>query len=1000
MDATFQFPRHMAPIPRPAPSVSSATSYNRESNALRASVLDAALELGIGHNSTVLNWMFNNSLTEEDEEEPRSPLLTHESPETSEESSFGRSPLTPSPTYAQPSFQPIPAKLFPVENRIQFDKYVDQKPDQPVAGGGITFSDPPVPSHPTTPSRGKLRKKRADGYESDGGYMSDGGKKKKEREKEAKERAKEEKQQEKREKEEERKRKKSMKVKKGEDKDGHGTGYDTDGASKKSKGKAGDGGYETDSGYLSSTSTKGKSKGRFFGLKSKQPKVELRWEEVPPMPAVEKEPVVLPIASKFATTIDGPLITGESLDSMISKAMDGPMASVFATPSVTTFTSSFPTASSHTIPATSFSPTSRESIGSTESSGSMSASASSLSHSHSQRRGPQYLGQDLVPNGGSGSHLNTTPPLQIPLPPSAVSSQWSTTHPPISLPYTHSSKRNPTPTDTSVESSAQHSPSRSPSSPPSAFSPAQHSSSHSLSNPPSAFSPVQHSSSNSLNNPPSAFSPVQHYSSNSLNSSPAFTPQVFPTARNPLSRGLSFTRTQVTTELVSTSEPSIPLSPVSAPPTQPFHSLPATQPTRLSTSAAVQPRLSPTSIPQSPSRLPPTTPTSPSRPPLTATTQALRPRPRNPPTDGFGPRPTLIPSTIPSTPSSPRSPSPTGSGQSLTIIPSTDYIVPSPRVFTPSTDYIVPSPRVSPLPLPSPSVLAYYDIPPPSPPPSGPLPKIPPPGSVSTRSRTLERPANGIVARSRTPEPRVFNQPIPSIQRGRESPFPPRPILPQTTVPSIGPGLEANVKVPRYRELYGLPLPKEKKDQAVEQREVDKSREWVKERDSMAKRSSDGSWDAIAAYGGSEYDDDEEDMRDVLERFEEARIDTEIDALQNELNGGKALGRSRSFEAIKKRITGRYEGDQDSEYYEDNDEDEVPRKSMDDDGDTNSRWSGTMSIYSRASVLDPEKSEEARQRFIKRVEDLYEDGGREKIPPVPKIPDAFIDGSARSWTRF
>jgi len=43
----------------------------RESNALRASVLDAALELGIGNNSVVTAWMFSNAVTEEEEEEVR-----------------------------------------------------------------------------------------------------------------------------------------------------------------------------------------------------------------------------------------------------------------------------------------------------------------------------------------------------------------------------------------------------------------------------------------------------------------------------------------------------------------------------------------------------------------------------------------------------------------------------------------------------------------------------------------------------------------------------------------------------------------------------------------------------------------------------------------------------------------------------------------------------------------------------------------------------------------
>jgi hypothetical protein len=41
---------------------------NRDSNMIRASVLDVALELGIGgFNSTVADWIFNNPLDESDE---------------------------------------------------------------------------------------------------------------------------------------------------------------------------------------------------------------------------------------------------------------------------------------------------------------------------------------------------------------------------------------------------------------------------------------------------------------------------------------------------------------------------------------------------------------------------------------------------------------------------------------------------------------------------------------------------------------------------------------------------------------------------------------------------------------------------------------------------------------------------------------------------------------------------------------------------------------------
>lgn len=66
MNPNYSFPRQGAPLPRTKPLITADTA-NRTSNALRASVLDVALELGIGNNNTVTNWMFNNSLEEEDE---------------------------------------------------------------------------------------------------------------------------------------------------------------------------------------------------------------------------------------------------------------------------------------------------------------------------------------------------------------------------------------------------------------------------------------------------------------------------------------------------------------------------------------------------------------------------------------------------------------------------------------------------------------------------------------------------------------------------------------------------------------------------------------------------------------------------------------------------------------------------------------------------------------------------------------------------------------------
>lgn len=62
----------------------------------------------------------------------------------------------------------------------------------------------------------------------------------------------------------------------------------------------------------------------------------------------------------------------------------------------------------------------------------------------------------------------------------------------------------------------------------------------------------------------------------------------------------------------------------------------------------------------------------------------------------------------------------------------------------------------------------------------------------------------------------------------------------------------------------------------------------------------------------------------------------------------------------------------------------------DDDGRF-SRYSATPSVY---DVLDNDRSGDARDRFVKRVAAMYEDG-REvaEVPPVPKIPERMIKGT-------
>ncbi|KAF8063482.1 hypothetical protein FPV67DRAFT_1672502 [Lyophyllum atratum] len=928
MDSNFTFPRPQAPTPRSAPSSSSPTSstgaaapVKRESNALRASVLDAALELGIGTNSTVANWMFNNALSEEEEEDQPSPALTYGSTATSDESPIsGRFPSTSSSSHVSSnlkSAQPPDKNIFPVpEGHIRFDTSVDM-PTRPSAGVTQGFPDIPIPPRPVTPitpTRGKLRKKRGDGYESDGGYMSDVGKKKdkdkkkggvketaggmdveadkKERAKEAKIRAKEEKLREKKEKEEEKKRKKSMgRSKKGdtEDKDGYTTGYETDstpakGSKSKSKSKpSGDAGYETDSGYLSSTSGKSKSRSRFFSLGSKQSKANLRQEEIPAMPTlvIPKEPVSLPIASRFASAVAPPppslpVSVSTPLGHSSPTSTDPPhMPPLVTSPSLPAFaTAPLYSSTSPTV----FRTANRESGDSAESGGSVSRSSST---SHSKRQGVQFFRPESSHGHGNGSYSTITSASQVPLPQSAATSPVSPTRefPSISLPLTHTTSSSPTrkgyplPDSYAVPSSRQQSPPNSPD---------------------------------------------------------ALSPPVIPTSRNPSpAPGLKVPGSQF---------------------------LQATSPSPTS-SAAPSPRL----------------------------------RPRFAPTDGFGPRTTPSLSPNPSPSPVPRSPSP------LLRSPSRQAADRPALTIIPSSAYIVPSPHASPG-LPAPNVLAYYDIPPPSPPPAGPLPSVPPLRSVAptgTQSRTQDRPGGGSVgsiAQSRTPEQGLYTQAIPSIQRGREAPFPARPILPSAMQAGVGQGLEARVKVPRYRELYGLPLPPGQADHSRAER-TSMMRDWDSHSEAGPAidvvEPSDGGWEDLG------YDDqDEEDMRDVLDRFEEARVGSRAQQQQ----GGKALGRSHSFEAIRNRLSGNSDSE---DHYEDEGEEATGRKSSTEEGggDRNSRWSG--SIYSRVSVLDPEKSEEARQRFVQRVEDMYGDGGREKVPPVPKIPDGFVGAApGRSWNRF
>ncbi|KAF6754774.1 hypothetical protein DFP72DRAFT_1124493 [Ephemerocybe angulata] len=99
------------------------------------------------------------------------------------------------------------------------------------------------------------------------------------------------------------------------------------------------------------------------------------------------------------------------------------------------------------------------------------------------------------------------------------------------------------------------------------------------------------------------------------------------------------------------------------------------------------------------------------------------------------------------------------------------------------------------------------------------------------------------------------------------------------------------------------------------------------------------------------------EYEDVLQRFvgSEDSHGRRSGEGSSEGHGGAALGRMRSFEALRERAE---RGAVRSAYGWEGEEDGAKNRE--------SRWSG--SIYSRVSILDPDQSEEARDRFVRRVE--------------------------------
>ncbi|RXW22063.1 hypothetical protein EST38_g3776, partial [Candolleomyces aberdarensis] len=736
MDANFAFPPYQPPVARARKA--GGNSGPRQSSALRASVLDAALQLGLTNNSLVAEWMFNNAVQEEDEEESvQSPGLTHSSSATSDDhssSQFHTTPPNANASYASLGFNEKPVAAWnPTKYTNDVDMpYLRSDPTLP-SGNQVAFpssQDIPIPPRPVTPnSSKKLKKKKGDDYDSDGGYLSEGVKKKKgfgDIMKKDKAQLKEEKRQLKELKEEERKRKKSLgaasKNKKQED-----AGYETESSpilkspfkskSKKSKSKTPStdtGGYETDGGYQSAGSNLKKNKTRFFGLGSKSSRGDLR-EPVPALPEPQAEPPMpLPIAQKFATSLPT-LSPSPALELSIQTDLSEPFLPPISSAATARPSDPQPTQSPEQQPSSAkpsptkdylkldfettpmSSPTTanvqdRSSLSSAETSSSMS--------SHSRRLGFQFSpsrdNSSISTGHATGESVSTV---------STVNSS-SQVHPAVSM----------------LPQSQQAAP-------------------------PSSFSPISYSPPGSSSGSIASLKPPSISLPLTRSVSPMLSP-IAPLQINKPPRGGPSSRPDIDSRGPS---------PLPTSPNSPY----ATSPPNFS-SAGIQPPLAST---------PSSRPTTPRRP-------------MNPPTEGFGPRLGLA---------SPPALHPTGR---ISPNPGIRGRVVSPLLIPPNANG-----ERSTSPLPSPNVLAYYDLPPPSPPPQGPLPSVPPgappypPQGSQLRTRML------MLDRERERELHELSMLSPPqqqqyIQRGRESPFPKRPLA----VPLPVAGLPSTPRPPNHRQ--------------------------------------------------------------------------------------------------------------------------------------------------------------------------------------------------------
>ena len=312
------------------------------------------------------------------------------------------------------------------------------------------------------------------------------------------------------------------------------------------------------------------------------------------------------------------------------------------------------------------------------------------------------------------------------------------------------------------------------------------------------------------------------------------------------------------------------------------------------------------------------------------------------------------------------------------------------------------------------SVLAYYDMPPPSPPPTVPLPRIPDvKSSVSTvesrgRSDSRQFLSPAMQYNTRSPSPLrtsqynsirdyplsrdtslsraggggLFNQPIPSVRRGKESPFPARPILPPE---------ESKQLVRRASTISRIPR---------------RNTSMIDIEDAFRSR---------LGYGrGGNMDGDE------VGDYEDELLDPRSSAF---ILAARARGEKRVYFTDRLRARARGEEIGEEHIFDTGDDmntnvndmnvdivvDDDASRYPEDEENADSRSMTGMSVYSRYSIMDPDQSAEVREGFVRRVEEVYgvERGGMkgggigrgrgrgrwgdDDIPDVPELPASLRD---------